>query len=120
MKNTNSITHSITNSIAYNAYIASCKEQKKGSVCLKIAEKILKGFRLDYSSKKIARKMNESGIFTIMGKAWTANSIQMQALKMCRFDEDSSLAWAFAEMIRKGEATQADIDLLEARTRTRH
>lgn len=113
MKNTNSIT----NSIAYNAYIASCKEPKRGSLCFKIAEKILKGVRRGYSSEKIARKMNEIEVYTIMGKVWTASSLQMQILNMARFDDDSSLAWAFAEMIRKGEATQADIELLEARTR---
>lgn len=113
MKNTNSIT----NNDAYHAYIASCMEPKRGSLCFKIAEKILKGVRRGYSSEKIARKMNEIEVYTIMGKEWSPNSVQMQILNMARFDEHSSLAWAFAQMISKGEATQDDIDLLEARTR---
>jgi hypothetical protein len=102
---------------ALNNYIANCKAPKAVAKVTTIVSKILKGFRLGMSSQAIADKLNEICVYTLMGKRWTANSVQVQALKMARFDLDSSLAWGFAKAMKSGEATQADLDLLLARTR---
>jgi hypothetical protein len=101
---------------AWNMYIERCKQPKSIAKVEKIVEKILKGFRLGLSSSEIAEKMNGIAVYTLMNKRWTANSLQMQALKMARFDADSSLAWGFAKALANGLATQADVDLLNERT----
>lgn len=98
-------------------YIANCKAPKSVAAVTKIVKYILEGFRKGYDSTHLANQLNKFGIYTLMGKRWTANSVQMQALKMARFDHDSSLAWGFAKAMKSGEATQADLDLLLARTR---
>lgn len=102
---------------ALSTYIANCKAPKAVAKVKEIVKYILLGFRKGYSSSHLASQLNKVGIHTLMGKKWTANSVQVQALKMCRFDDDSSLAWGVAQAMKSGEATQADLDLLLARTR---
>lgn len=102
---------------ALSTYIANCKAPKQQSKIKKIVQYIVEGFRKGYDSTHLANQLNKIGVYTLMDKRWTANSVQMQALKMARFDDDSSLAWGFARAMKSGEATQADLDLLLARTR---
>jgi|GEM_PF-3944065 len=102
---------------ALNNYIANCKAPKATDTIKKIVKYIVEGFRKGYDSTHLANQLNKIGVYTLMGKRWTANSVQMQALKMARFDLDSSLAWGFAKAMKSGEATQADLERLLARTR---
>ena len=102
---------------ALSTYIANCKAPKAVAKVKEIVKYIVEGFRKEYSSSHLANQLNKIGVYTLMGKRWTANSVQIQALKMCRFDNDSSLAWGFAQAMKSGEATQTDLDLLLARTR---
>jgi hypothetical protein len=62
-------------------------------------------------------KLNAKGIKTLTGLSWTANSLQMQTLKMSRLDDDSSLARGWAFLMKQGQVTAADMAILQDRVR---
>lgn len=96
------------------------KAPKKPEKIKRIVKYILIGIRKGYDTPYMAQRLNKYGIWTLRSKSWTASSLQMQILKMQRQDSDSSLAWGLADAIRVGDATEEDIDLLDARIRTLH
>lgn len=104
----------------YEKYIARCKAPKNEEKVMQIVEHILIGLRKGYATAYMANRLNQYRIYTLMGKAWTPHSLQMQILKMQRLDADSSLAWGLAQAIEEGDATADDLELLAARVRTLH
>ena len=102
---------------ALQSYIASSKAPKKPSKVKQIVEYILLGLRKEYATPFLAERLNQHKVFTLMGKRWSYESLQMQILKMARFDHDSSLAWGLWQALKSGSATQADLELLQARVR---
>lgn len=102
---------------AYESYIQSCKAPKGQEKIKRIVHWIIVGIRKGYTTNIIAEKLNIHNILTIQGKQWTYHALQMQLLKISRLDSDSSLAWAFSVMLNDGNANEADLLLIQERTR---
>ncbi|MQA22792.1 hypothetical protein [Rugamonas rivuli] len=103
--------------MSYDAYIEKCKAPKAKAKVHNIVHHLLIGIRKGYTSQYLADRLNQFKVYTLMAKHWTANSVQMQLLKMKRFDNDSSLAWGFAHALSTGLATEDDLELLASRVR---
>lgn len=103
--------------MSYETYIEKCKAPKAKAKVHNIVHHLLLGIRQNYTSQYLADRLNQFKIYTLMSKAWTANSVQMQLLKMKRLDADSSLAWGFAHALSTGLANEDDRELLASRVR---
>lgn len=103
--------------MSYEEYIAECKKKKDKSKVEKIIKYMLIGIRKGYSSKMLARRLNEFKILSLVDKKWTAPNVQMHILKMRNEDPKSSLAKGLKDALSEGWATQGDIELLMARCR---
>ena len=78
---------------------------------------LILGVRNKYDIATMVGKLNARGIKLLVSSSWTANSLQMQILFMSRLDDASSLGRAFGYMFHTGEATAADMALLQDRVR---
>jgi hypothetical protein len=83
-----------------------------------IVTNVIHGIRAGFGTATIAEKLNGFGILTITKKRWTVYSLQMQILKMARFDSRSTLAMTLNQLIEYGDITRDDIGLLDTRVRT--
>jgi hypothetical protein len=96
------------------------KSPKKVEKVKRIVDHILIGVRKGYDTPYMARRLNKYGIWTLRSRSWTANSLQMQLLKMHRMESGSTLAQGLSEAIQAGDATQDDLNLLAGRIEMLH
>lgn len=99
----------------YDREIEKRKAPKNLTVVTHIIKHIIICLQRGYSAAEAAAKLNTHKIYTITGRRWTANSLQMQIMRMARLDGDSSLAYGIRSMLRTGEATTDDYALMVGR-----
>ena len=101
----------------YQAKIEASKQPKKWVEVRNILNWLQLGIRNLYDTKTLCEKLNTKKIKTLTGGEWTMNSLQMQICKMSRLDSDSSLARGWAYLLRTGQVTKHDHELLLDRVR---
>lgn len=101
---------------SYEKYLALCRAPKKVDDVKRILMALIAGVKAGMSSTTLAAKMNGALILSLVGKAWTRNSIQMSILAATRF-QGGSLSYVLAKMLQSGEVTKAELDLLRTRCR---
>jgi hypothetical protein len=106
------------NNDPYAAYIAKCKAPKDPSKVRYLINCFITGAKRGLTNVQIADRLNELKIKSLVGKRWSPNNVAMAVLKMVRFDEDSSLAHTFAQMLKSGDVTENELALLRSRTRS--
>jgi hypothetical protein len=102
----------------YAEYLAKCRAPKDPSKVRYLINCFITGAKRGLTNAQVADRLNELNIRTLVGKRWTTHNLCMAVLKMVRFDEDSSLAHTFAQMLQAGDVTQDDLVLLRSRTRS--
>lgn len=101
---------------SYEKYLAKCRAPKKVEDVKRILMALLAGVKADMNSTTLAAKMNGALILSLVGRAWTRNSVQMSILSATRF-QGGSLSYVLAKMLQAGEVTQEELALLRTRCR---
>lgn len=101
----------------YQAKIDKCKQPKQWSKVKYLLQYLILGIRNKYDTATMVQKLNARGIKPLVSDRFNMNSLQMQIMFMARLDETSTLGRGFAYMLKTGEATAADMALLQDRVR---
>lgn len=100
----------------YEKYLAKCRAPKRIDDVERILSALIAGVKAEMNSTTLAAKMNAALILSLVGKAWTRNSVQMSILSAVRF-QGGSLSYVLAKMLQAGKVTRAELELLRTRCR---